>query len=165
MKTLFHYNWMVRDEWYQWCEELTEEELLLKRNGGVGGILHTLFHIIDVEWSWIRILQGKPDFQEKFEEYSTLAKVRELDAQFHLDVEEFIRNWDESMETNFLQDTREDGTVELLTWGEVMRHTLAHEIHHIGQLSVWARELGKKPISANLIGRNLLVRQNNRIIG
>lgn len=158
MKTLFHYNWMVRDEWYQWCEELTEEELLQKRTGGVGGILQTLFHIIDVEWSWIRILQGKPDFQEKFEEYSTLAKVRELDAQFHQDVEEFILNWDESMETNFLQDTREDGTVEILTWGEVMRHTIAHEIHHIGQLSVWARELGKKPISANLIGRNLLVR-------
>lgn len=158
MKTLFHYNWMVRDEWYQWCEELTEEELLQKRTGGVGGILQTLFHIIDVEWSWIRILQGKPDFQEKFEEYSTLAKVRELDAQFHQDVEEFILNWDESMETNFLQDTREDGTVEILTWGEVMRHTIAHEIHHIGQLSVWARELGKKPVSANLIGRNLMVR-------
>jgi uncharacterized damage-inducible protein DinB len=165
MKTLFHYNWMVRDEWYQWCEGLTEEELLQKRTGGVGGILQTLFHIIDVEWSWIRILQGKPDFQEKFESYSTLAKVRQLDALFHQDVEEFIRNWDESMETNFLQDTREDGTIEVLTWGEIMRHTLVHEIHHIGQLSVWARELGKKPVSANLIGRNLLVRQSNRIIG
>jgi uncharacterized damage-inducible protein DinB len=165
MKTLFHYNWMVRDDWYKWCEELTEEELLQKRTGGVGGILHTLFHIIDVEWSWIRILQGKPDFQEKFEEYNTLAKVRELDAQFHQDVEEFIRNWDESMETKVLQDTNADWTGETLTWGEVMRHTLVHEIHHIGQLSIWARELGKKPITANLIRRNLLVSQYNRNIG
>jgi uncharacterized damage-inducible protein DinB len=165
MKTLFHYNWMVRDDWYKWCEELTEEELLQKRTGGVGGILHTLFHIIDVEWSWIRILQGKPDFQEKFEEYNTLAKVRELDAQFHQDVEEFIRNWDESMETKVLQDTNADWTGETLTWGEVMRHTLVHEIHHIGQLSIWARELGKKPITANLIRRNLLVGQYNRNIG
>jgi uncharacterized damage-inducible protein DinB len=165
MKTLFHYNWMVRDEWYKWCEELTEEELLQKRTGGVGGILHTLFHIIDVEWSWIRILQGKTDFQEKFEEYNTLAKVRELDAQFQQEVDEFIRNWDESMETKVLQETNADWTGETLTWGEVMRHTLVHEIHHIGQLSVWARELGKKPITANLIRRNLLVRQYNRNIG
>lgn len=36
-----------------------------------------------------------------------------------------------------------------------MRHMIAHEIHHIGQLSVWAREIGKKPVSANLIGKEL----------
>lgn len=155
MKTLFHYNWMVREEWYQWCEELTEEELLLKRTGGIGGILETLFHIIDVEWSWIRILQGKPDFQEKFENYSSLERVRALDTKFHQDVEKFVRNWDDSMELNLLQETRADGSVDTLTWGEVMRHVIAHEIHHIGQLSVWSRELGRKPISANLVGRNL----------
>lgn len=33
-----------------------------------------------------------------------------------------------------------------------MRHTIALEIHHIGQLSIWARELGRNPVSANLIG-------------
>ncbi|HDR5875335.1 TPA: damage-inducible protein DinB, partial [Bacillus anthracis] len=30
-----------------------------------------------------------------------------------------------------------------------------HEIHHIGQLSIWARELNLRPVSANLIGRGL----------
>lgn len=68
MQALFQYNWLIREDWYQWCEDVAEEELLLVRTGGVGGILHTLFHIIDVEWSWIRLLQGKPDFQESFEE-------------------------------------------------------------------------------------------------
>ena len=29
------------------------------------------------------------------------------------------------------------------SWGEVMQHVIAHEIHHMGQLSVWARELGQ----------------------
>ncbi|WP_243840759.1 DinB family protein [Paenisporosarcina antarctica] len=24
-----------------------------------------------------------------------------------------------------------------------MRHVIAHEIHHVGQMSVWAREIGK----------------------
>ncbi|MBS4197135.1 DinB family protein [Lederbergia citri] len=155
MQTLFHYNWQVREDSYRLCEEIAEEELLLKRTGGVGGILETLFHIVDVEWSWIRVLQGKSDFQENFEEFNSLKRVRELDAKFKPEVEEFVLNWDESMENNLLHDTLPDGRIVTDTWGEVMRHVIAHEIHHIGQLSIWARELGIKPVSANLIGRGL----------
>lgn len=152
---LFRYNWMVREDWYRWCEDLDAEDLLVERIGGVGGILHTLFHIIDVEWSWLQILQGKPDFQENFKDYQSLQKIRELDAKFRIEVEQFVREWDESMENRLFQETMPDGRVDTDTWGEVMRHVIAHEIHHIGQLSIWARELGKKPVSANLIGRGL----------
>lgn len=156
MNIFFQYNWMVRDEWYRWCEELPEEELLRERTGGVGSILKTLFHIIDVEWSWIQLLQGKPDFQEEFERYATLQKVRELDAKFQAEVKPFVLAWEDNMETRILVDDLPNGETRVLAWGEVMRHTIAHEIHHIGQLSVWAREIGKKPVSANLIGKGLM---------
>lgn len=155
MNMFFHYNWMVREEWYQWCEEISEEELLKKRTGGVGSILKTLFHIADVEWSWIRLLEGKEDFQEGFEKYNSLDKVRQLDAEFRPEVENFVANWDDSMEHRILTTTERDGSVVTDQWGEVMRHIIAHEIHHIGQLSVWAREVGKEPVSANLVGRGL----------
>lgn len=151
----FQYNWLVREEWYHWCERLSEEELLYKRTGGVGSILETLFHIADVEWSWIRLLQGKPDFQEKFENYATLEKVRLLDSKFRMEVEAFVNDWNDTMESRILYDTLSDGRIEQDTWGEVIRHVIAHEIHHIGQLSIWARELGEKPVSANVIGRGL----------
>ncbi|MFZ7942447.1 DinB family protein [Neobacillus sp. 19] len=160
MKTFFLYNWMVREEWYQWCEGLSEEELLRTRTGGVGGILHTLFHIVDVEWSWIRLLQGKTDFEESFEEYKSLNQVRKLDAEFRTEVESFVNNWDDSKENQLFYDTLPDGKMVTDTWGEVMRHVIAHEIHHIGQLSIWARELGKKPVSANFIGRGLVSQSN-----
>lgn len=152
---LFQYNWLVREDWYLWCEKLSEEDLLCKRTGGVGSILETLFHIVDVEWSWIRVLQDQPDFQESFENFSTLEKVRQLDAKFRLEVEAFVNNWNDSMESRILYDTSPDGGIEQDTWGEVIRHVIAHEIHHIGQLSIWAREIGEKPISANVIGRGL----------
>ncbi|WP_053374507.1 DinB family protein [Paenibacillus sp. FJAT-27812] len=156
MDTMFRYNWQVREEWYRWCEDVPEEELLRSRTGGVGGILHTLFHIVDVEWSWIRAIQGKSDFQESFEGYRTLKKVRQLDAEFHAEVEAFVRSWDVSMEKRPFYDERPDGSVVIDAWGEIMRHVIAHEIHHVGQLSVWARELGKKPVSSNLIGKGLM---------
>lgn len=155
MKMLFHYNWKVREEWYAWCEGVSEEELLKKRTGGVGSILETLFHNIDVEWSWIRVLKGEDDFKEDFESYRSLEKVRELDARFKPEVEEFVANWDSSMEDRGLVSTGKDGTKYTDPWGEVMRHIIAHEIHHIGQLSVWSRELDREPVSADLLGRGL----------
>lgn len=157
MKILFTYNWMVREEWYKWCEDVPPEELLKIRTGGVGGILHTLFHIIDAEWSWIRIMQGKPDFQESFEDYQSLERVKGLDMLFKKDVEEFVAAWESSMENELLRETKQDGSVETLAWGEIMRHVIAHEIHHVGQMSVWAREIGKQPVSANLIRKGLIV--------
>jgi uncharacterized damage-inducible protein DinB len=155
MQMMFHYNWAVRNDWYKWCETVETEELILKRTDGVGGILHTLFHIIDVEWSWIRLLQGKEDFQEDFEDYNTLEKLCRLDQSFKAEVEEFVFGWREEMENRVLELPKADGGIETFTWGEVMRHIIAHEIHHIGQLSVWAREIGKPPITANFIGRGL----------
>ncbi|MDQ0900851.1 MULTISPECIES: DinB family protein [unclassified Paenibacillus] len=157
MQTMFHYNWQVREDWYRWCEEISPEDLLRDRIGGAGGILRTLFHIIDVEWSWIRSLQGKPDFQENFEAYNTLEMIRKLDAEFQKEVRPFVLNWEEKLEIKIFTDIRQDGSTASYTWGEVMRHVIAHEIHHIGQLSVWAREIGKKPVSANLIGRGLSI--------
>ncbi|MEK5236644.1 DinB family protein [Paenibacillus sp. FSL L8-0470] len=155
METFFRYNWMVREQWYKWCEEIPEEELLKPRIGGVGGILKTLFHIADVEWSWIMVMGGKPDFQEDFALYSSLQKVRELDAKLRPGVEDFVLAWHEGLERNVFVDERSDGSVVTDAWGEIMRHVIAHEIHHIGQLSVWARELGKQPPSANVIGKGL----------
>ena len=161
MQTFFHYNWMVREEWYQWCEQRTEEELLSKRIGGVGSILQTLFHIADVEWSWIRILQGKTDFQESFNDYKSLERVRRLDKKFRVEVEEFVNRWQGEWEQRLLQRTLPDGKEEIETWGNVMRHTIAHEIHHIGQLSIWSREIGAEPVSAHVIGRRLSPQSEN----
>ncbi|MFX3635507.1 MAG: DinB family protein [Candidatus Pristimantibacillus sp.] len=156
MLTMFHYNWIVREEWYQWCEDIPYEELIRHRTGGVGSILETLFHIIDMEWSWVRFLEEKPDYQENFEEYNTIDKMRLLDKKFKLEVEEFLNAWDDTMEARPYYNKQADDSIVVETWGGVMRHMIAHEIHHMGQLSVWAREIGKTPVSANVIGKRLI---------
>ncbi|SDZ09480.1 Uncharacterized damage-inducible protein DinB (forms a four-helix bundle) [Evansella caseinilytica] len=147
MRVLFQYNWQVRDEWFQWCEQLAEVELLRPRTGGVGSILETLFHIVDVEQAWISGLQGKPEYHHRFEEYASLEAVKQLSDRCRPDVERFVTNWSPELEKKkFLE----------FYYGEVMRHVIAHEIHHIGQLSIWSRELGLKPVTANLIRRGLV---------
>ncbi|MDQ0061383.1 DinB family protein [Paenibacillus harenae] len=155
MLKLFEYNWQVRKDWLAWCQDVSEEDLLKKRTGGVGGILHTLFHIADVEFSWISGLQGKPEFTEPFEDYASLQKVTDLSARFHEEVRPFVMSWTNEMESIELSEITSAGETVNFKYGEVMRHVIAHEIHHIGQLSVWSREVGKAPVTANLIRRGL----------
>ncbi|QOR68167.1 DinB family protein [Cytobacillus suaedae] len=153
MRTLFEYNWQVRKDWIDWCRKQALEDLLRKRHGGMGSFLHTLIHIIDVEYSWIRALQGGADFELNFSEYETLDKMIELSSSLHIEVKHYLDRWNESMENEMVYVSWSDVPYRK---GEILRHIIAHEIHHIGQLSVWARELGQKPVTANLIGRNLM---------
>ncbi len=156
MLKLFEYNWQVRNDWFTWCEDLPQEELVRERTGGVGSILYTLFHIVDVEYSWCSVLQGKPDPQEPpFEEYRSLQSVRDLSNRCHEEVETWIRSWTDEMEDLDLTLPNFHGGTSTYKFGEVIRHTAAHEIHHMGQLSIWARELGRAPVTANLINRGL----------
>ncbi|MEC1678346.1 MULTISPECIES: DinB family protein [Bacillus] len=152
MIKFFEYNWQVRDEWFEWCNHLTTEELLKNRIGGVESILYTLFHIIDVEYSWIRAIQGKKDIAVNFSDYNTIQKLKSLSVTLRTEIKEFI-------DTDL--DNLEDELVsipwmkEMFKRSEILHHIVAHEIHHIGQLSVWARELNLKPVSANFIGRGI----------
>ncbi|WP_449536564.1 DinB family protein [Ferdinandcohnia sp. Marseille-Q9671] len=152
MNPFFEYNWQVRDEWFEWCEEISIEELVKQRKGGVGSILETLFHIIDVEYSWIRGIQGKEDVVVQFATYNTLEKIKILSDTFRDEVEEFLKTGLDEFDGRTVSVPWDE---ETYTADEILHHIIIHEIHHIGQLSVWARELGRSPVSSNFIGREI----------
>lgn len=152
MINLFRYNWMVRDEWFELCSQISNEQLLLKRVGGAGSILYTLFHIVDVESSWIHGIQGKTDIQVQFENVMSLQQVKELSDSWRNETQQFLHTWTDDFDKETVTVPWAD---EHHTKGEILRHVIAHEIHHMGQLSIWIRELGLKPVSANVIGRGL----------
>ncbi|MED0667532.1 DinB family protein [Bacillus badius] len=152
MKSFFEYNWQVRDEWLNWCDQLTTEELLKDRIGGAGSILYTLFHIIDVEYSWLRGIQNKEDVVFEFDDYKTLVKVKALSNTLRYELVEFLKSHLDDGQDGFVTVPWDE---DEYTKNEILHHIIAHEIHHIGQLSVWAREMELTPVSANFIGRKL----------
>lgn len=68
------------------------EELLRKRVGGVGSILETLFHIVDVEYSWICDLKGKEVDEPQFKDYQSIQKVKALSHLYNKDLEDFYNH-------------------------------------------------------------------------
>ncbi|MBO9599101.1 MAG: DinB family protein [Cohnella sp.] len=155
MRKLFEYNWQVRKDWLDWCEQLSEEQLVSKRTGGPGSILYTMYHIVDVEHSWISLLQGKETGDPPSPEHTGIQPLREFSERCHAEIAPFILSWNSDMELLILAKRNRKGDLEHFKYGEIMRHVLAHEIHHVGQLSVWAREIGLQPVTANLIRRGL----------
>ena len=71
---------------------VSSEELKRQRTGGMGNILRTLAHIIDVECSWIRAIQGKPDVAIDLDAYNTIEKVEDLSNHYHSEVMDYLNS-------------------------------------------------------------------------
>jgi uncharacterized damage-inducible protein DinB len=152
MLRLFQYNWQIRDEWFHQLKQIPENELLRARIGGVGSILETLYHIIDAEYSWIRGLMKKPDIEPNYNAYKDLKLVTGLSDHCRIEIKKFLESWTIELDN---KKVTVSWIEETYTYGEILRHLIAHEIHHIGQLSIWAKELDLKIVSASFIGRGL----------
>ena len=155
MKDLFQYNWDVREDWFTWCESLSEEEFNQERLGGMKSFRETLIHIVDCELLWLNTLLGEKIQYESRETLYHLEEIKQYSASIQLQTEAFIANVEHGDDERIIEVTRRDGSVLHFSQKKVVAHMITHEIHHIGQLSVWAREIGLKPVSSDLIIRNI----------
>lgn len=77
---------------------------------------------------------------------------KSLSDLYRRELDNFLQLWSGDFESKILKALWTDKTYK---YGEVLMHVIVHEIHHIGQISIWARELNLQPVSANLVGRGL----------
>lgn len=154
MKSLLLYNWEVRDEYIRIFEGLPIEELAKDRHVGQGSILRTLVHIIDVEYSWMCAITGKPEILFDVAEYGDLQSITALSNRLKDEIREDLSNLDMSrLEQDYVTPP---WMTEPLSKAEILKHLIIHEIHHVGQLSLWVRELGLTPSNGNFIGRDFI---------
>ncbi|MGK7377651.1 DinB family protein [Planococcus sp. 1R117A] len=156
MTEMFLYNWQIREEWLGWCETLSPEELEKKRAGGMGSILHNLYHVVYCEQYWINHLRGTPVLGNDMKNITTLQEVKAFSALIQPQTHQFLQSYPLEGANQVLEHQRKDGSIKLLPYEKVLRHITAHEIHHIGQLSVWSRDMGLKPVSSDLIYREFV---------
>ncbi|WP_409272122.1 DinB family protein [Neobacillus sp. SCS-31] len=154
MLDMFLYNWQVREDWFKWCESISQEELCKSRVGGMGSILKNLYHVVDCEQLWINQLLGKSPMKTDINSIHSLEEVIEFSNLVRDVTENFLKLWNSASEEKLLIIQSKNGKTYNLTHGKVLRHIISHEIHHIGQLSIWSRELGIKPVSSDLIIRD-----------
>ncbi|MCA1062588.1 DinB family protein [Rossellomorea sp. AcN35-11] len=153
MQELFSYNWKIRQDWFEWCTEVDQDELIRERSGGMGSILKNLFHVADCEQIWINQLQGKPVMRNDIHRISSLDEVISFSELTRKQTESFLSLWTPAYEKKEYNMTTRSGKAYNFSYKKILLHVVTHEVHHIGQLSVWARETEKKPISSDFIFR------------
>ena len=77
---LFQYNWQIRDDWFEWCDNIPYKELTKTRTGGMGSIIHNLFHVID-EKIWVNQMRGAPVIIIDLKEIRTIDEVKSFSEQ------------------------------------------------------------------------------------
>lgn len=154
MLSLFKYNWQVREDWFNWCESLSEEEFHKERVGGMKSIRETLIHVIDCELLWLNSLIDEKIVFERRQLLTQLSEIKEYSTFVQSYTEQLIEQLPSDYENILIEVHRRDGSILEFTQKKILAHMITHEIHHIGQLSVWARELQRKPISSDLIIRS-----------
>ncbi|PLT28116.1 DinB family protein [Peribacillus deserti] len=153
MLDLFNYNWQVRNDWFAWCDQLSIEDLLQKRAGGLGSILHTLFHVIDGEQIWLYQLMKNPVIEKDKESIKSLEEVIAFSEMTRNTIQPFLADWSDEMNEQVLVKKKRSGDIVYFPYKKVLQHVISHEIHHIGQLSIWSREMGLAPVNSDLIIR------------
>lgn len=141
MLSLFLYNWQVREDWLNWCQTISEEEFHKERIGGMKSIRETLIHIVDCELLWLNSLVEKPIIFENRTAINALSEICTYSDFVKSHTESFIEQLPSQYENNIIEVKRRDGTILHFTQKKILAHMMTHEIHHIGQLSIWAREL------------------------
>ncbi|XXM71113.1 DinB family protein [Lysinibacillus sphaericus] len=153
MINLFSYNWQVREEWFEWCKALPEEELIKPRIGGMGCILHNLLHVINCERIWISQLSGSPSAPKEYHDSQTLEEMIDYSYRTKISTTNLLKIENAALNEKTLSIKTRKGNTYDFPFKKVLLHIVTHEVHHIGQLSVWAREIGKEPVSSDLIFR------------
>jgi uncharacterized damage-inducible protein DinB len=154
MIKLFSYNWQVREEWFEWCRTVPNEELTKERKGGMNSILHNLLHVINCERIWISRMAGKPASKMEFNHSTSLDEVIFFSNETKEMTQHFFMGVESELEDERLSITSRNGTTYSLPFQKVLLHIITHEVHHLGQLSVWSREIDKKPVPSDLIFRD-----------
>ena len=69
MYSLFQYNWQVREDWFNWCQAISEEEFHKERIGGMKSIRETFIHIVDCELIWLNSMVEEKIICDDYVEY------------------------------------------------------------------------------------------------
>ena len=119
----------------------------------MGSIIHNLYHVIDCEQIWVNQMNGTEVLVRDMNTITNLEEVIEFSEGIKQLTEGFLKDWNPK---NILERTNKSGKTLVFSHEKILQHIIAHEIHHIGQLSVWAREIDKKPVSSDILFRSIV---------
>ena len=127
------------------CKRLTSEELAATRTSFFPSIIHTLNHILTVDWLYVGALEGRG---ESFSEVGIpCPEIEDLEREQRAVDRRLIalcRNLDDAVLAETIYLIR-DGWVQTEPKDRTLLHLFQHQIHHRGQVHAMLAGTGVEP--------------------
>lgn len=93
---------------------------------------------------------GKPVIEKDMSTIQSLSEVKKYAKE--------TRESTERLLTEFQYDLQRDLIINeslIFSYEKILDHIVTHEVHHIGQLTIWSRGLGITPVNSDLLIRDI----------
>ena len=129
------------------CSRLSAGELAMARTGFFGSIIHTLNHILTVDWFYVSGLEGHSTGISAFEPEIPCPLIDDLvqeQRQVDRRLVQLCENLDDPGLDRVIALERKDWT-QHETVGRTLLHLFEHQIHHRGQVHTMLSGTGVAP--------------------
>ena len=118
------------------CGKLSAEELAAPRTSFFPSIIHTLNHILTVDWLYISALEGNCIGAAAFEPEIPFVHFADLNREQHAADRRLIDHCRQMVTETVMQEVRipRADHVQVETADRVLLHLFQHQIHHRGQV-------------------------------
>lgn len=152
LRELFNYNYWARDRQLQACSLLTPEEFLRPMGNSFSSVRDTLAHLLGAEWVWLeRWLGRSPRTLLPADEFSNVAALQERWRTVEASMKTYVNGLTEEALKRPLHYTNLKGENWTYPLWRTLLHLVNHQTYHRGQITTLLRQLGKQPVSTDLL--------------
>jgi uncharacterized damage-inducible protein DinB len=141
VRTLFAYDKWANQRLLSAVRLLPGSEFTRELAASFGSVKGTFVHILDGEWHWLQLWQGKPRSKRPApEDFADAAAVADAFPELEQGQQEFVNTLTDSLLQVRWQI--KDGEYALAS---LIQHVVNHSTYHRGQISTLLRQLGHTP--------------------
>jgi len=140
-------NAWANDRLLRACRRLTAADLTATRTSFFPTIIHTLNHILTVDWFYVSSLEGASMGATAFEPEIPFPHFTDLDREQRLIDQRLIRVCEALTDTLLPEriDLRRPNRIQRERRDRVLLHLFEHQIHHRGQVHAMLSGTGVAP--------------------
>jgi uncharacterized damage-inducible protein DinB len=141
VRTLLAFNQWANQRLLSAVRQVTPSEFARELGASFGSVKGTVVHILDGEWHWLQLWQGKPRTRRPTPEgFADADAVADAFPQLEQEQREFIDGLTDDLLQARWKVRDSDYPLALL-----IQHVVNHSTYHRGQIATLLRQLGHTP--------------------
>lgn len=152
LNTFYAYQRWTTQRILDTAENLTPEQFTAKVGASFDSVRDTLVHVMIVERNWIHRCREVPmPRQAEFQEFPTLASIRQAWAGIEADTQAYLATIDEAMLSYVVEYINSQGQQSAYPIWQMLLHQANHAQQHRSEVAVMLTQFGHSPNGLDLL--------------